>query len=158
MFIKRIKEYRPLEFMDYDKQKAGEILAKETNWRDYGGHHFESIYTRFVASYILPTKFDIDKRKVSLSAKIRSGKITRVKALEILAEEFYPKEKILKDKKVVLSQLGLSYKEFDDIMSLPNKSYKDYKTYSSTIRKFKFFVKIAVKLKLIPSVFPFFQI
>jgi N-acetyl sugar amidotransferase len=153
MFIKRIKEYRPLEFMDYDKQKAGKVLAKETNWKDYGGHHFESTYTRFVASYILPTKFEIDKRKVSLSAKIRSGKITRDKALEILSEEYYPQEKIEKDKKVILSQLGLSFKEFDDIMNSPKKTHKDYKTYITTIKKLKFFIKIAVKLKLIPSVF-----
>ena len=153
MFVKRIKEYRPLEFLDYDKQEAGKILAKETDWKDYGGHHFESIFTRFVASYIMPTKFDIDKRKVSLSAKIRSGKLKRDDALKILDEEYYPKEKVEKDKKYVLNKLGLSNKDFNEIMALPIKTHRDYKTYLTTIKKFRFFIKIACKLKLIPIVF-----
>lgn len=153
MFVKRIKEYRPLEFIDYDKQEAGKILEKETDWKDYGGHHFESIYTRFVASYIMPTKFDIDKRKVSLSAKIRSGKLKREEALTILNEEYYPVEKIEKDKDFVLTRLGLSSKEFEEIMVSPIKTHKDFKTYLTTIKKFRFFIKIACKLKLLPSVF-----
>ena len=153
MFVKRIKEYRPLEFLDYDKQEAGKILEKETDWKYYGGHHFESIFTRFVASYILPTKFNIDKRKVSLSAKIRSGKLKRDDALKILDEEYYPEEKIEKDKNYVLTRLGLSNKEFDKIMASPIKTHKDYKTYLTTIKKFRFFIKMACKLKLIPTVF-----
>ncbi|MCD4819022.1 MAG: N-acetyl sugar amidotransferase [Candidatus Cloacimonetes bacterium] len=153
MLVKRIKEYRPLEFLDYDKQEAGKILEKETDWKDYGGHHFESIYTRFVASYIMPTKFDIDKRKVSLSAKVRSGKLKRDEALAVLNGEYYPVEKIKKDQDFVLTRLGLSNKEFDEIMGSPIKTHKDYKTYLTTIKKFKFFIKIACKLKLLPIVF-----
>ena len=153
LFFKRIKEYRPLEFLDYNKKKAGKVLAEEIDWQDYGGHHFESIYTRFVASYILPTKFNIDKRKVSLSAKVRSGKLSRKDALIILNEEYYPEEKIKRDKEYVLSKLGLSKKEFGEIMASPIKTHNDYKTYLKTIKRFRFFIKIACKLKLLPSVF-----
>lgn len=152
VFIKRIKEYRPLEYTDYDKEEAGKILEKEVGWKYYGGHHFESIYTRFVASYILPTKFNIDKRKVSLSAQVRTGKITRDKALEIINDEYYPEEKIKEDKEFVLNKLGISNEEFDGIMNLPVETHHDYKTYLTTIKKFRFFIKIACKLKLLPEI------
>ena len=33
----------------------------------YGGKHYESIYTRFYQAYLLPRKFDIDKRKAHYS-------------------------------------------------------------------------------------------
>ena len=83
-FLKGIKVYQPLEYVDYNKKQAGEVLKDKLNWKDYGGHHFESIFTRFVASYILPTKFNIDKRKVSLSAQVRTGKISRDNAIGII--------------------------------------------------------------------------
>ena len=34
----------------------------ELGWRDYGGKHYESIFTRFFQGYYLPTKFGYDKR------------------------------------------------------------------------------------------------
>jgi len=150
--FKGIKVYSPLEYIDYDKKQAGEVLKDTLSWKDYGGHHFESIYTRFVSSYILPTKFNIDKRKVSLSAKVRSGKLSRKEALKILDEEYYPPKRIKKDKEAVLDRIGINDKEFEQIMISPIKSYNDYKTYLTTIKRFKFFIKIACKLKLLPEI------
>ncbi len=152
VFIKRIKECRPLEYIDYDKFEVGKILRKELGWKYYGGHHYESIYTRFVASYILREKFNIDKRKVSLSALIRSGKMTREEALEKITEKPYPDERIDEDKHYILEKLGLTKEEFDEIMSSPIKSFLDYPTYYTTIRKLRFFIKQACKLKLVPEV------
>lgn len=150
--FKRIKEYRPLEYIDYDKKEAGKILGNELGWKYYGGHHYESIYTRFVASYILMKKFNIDKRKVSFSAEIHSGKINRKEALEKLHKQPYPDDKIKEDKDYVLKRLDLSTKEFERLMSLPPKSFLDYPTYHSTIKKLRFFIKIACSLKLLPEV------
>lgn len=152
VFIKGIKEYRPLEYIDYDKVEAGKILHKELGWKYYGGHHYESIYTRFVVSHILMEKFNIDKRKVSLSAHIRSGKMTKKKALEILTEKPYPDEKINEDKLYILEKLGLTKEEFDKIMSFPIQSFIDYPSYYKLIRKLRFFIKIACKLKLVPEI------
>ena len=77
----------------------------------------------------------------------------REETLAILNEEYYPAEKIKKDQDFVLAKLGLGNKEFDEIMALPIKTHKDYKTYLTTIKKFRFFIKIACKLRLLPSVF-----
>lgn len=152
ILIKKIKEYRPLEYMIYDKNKAAKIIKREIGWKDYGGHHFESIYTRFVSSYILPTKFNIDKRKVSLSAQIRSGLLSRKEALEVIKKEYYPKDEIEKDKDYILAKLEISKEQFNRIMNLPIKSHLDYPNYHSIIRKLKLFIKLACRLKLLPDV------
>jgi len=97
-------------------------------------------------------KFNIDKRKVSLSAHIRSGKMTKKEALEILMEKPYPDEKINEDKHYILEKLGLTKEEFDKIMSSPIQSFIDYPSYYKLIRKLRFFIKIACKLKLVPEI------
>ena len=57
-YIKRIKEFRLLYYVPYKKDEIKKILKEELKWRDYGGHHYESIYTRFYQGYILPVKFN----------------------------------------------------------------------------------------------------
>ena len=52
---------------------------------DYGGKHRENTYTEFVGYDLLPNKFGIDKRRVYLSARMRSGLITREEAMAELA-------------------------------------------------------------------------
>ena len=79
--LKGIKTVPLLAYMNYSKEETKDILKREVDWTDYGGHHFESIYTRFVITDILWNKFRIDKRKVSLSAAVRSGKLSRDEAL-----------------------------------------------------------------------------
>jgi len=152
ILIRRIKEYRPLEYMVYDKKEAARVINKEINWQNYGGHHFESIYTRFMASYILPAKFNIDKRKVTLSAQIRSGLLNREEALDTIKKEYYPKDRIKKDRNYILEKLKMSEEQFAAIMNLPIKNHLDYPTYHSIIKKLKMFIKLACRLKLLPDV------
>ncbi|MDZ7647528.1 MAG: hypothetical protein U5K54_10340 [Cytophagales bacterium] len=58
-----IQSVSPLNLISYNKDLAKEELKKELGWRDYGGKHYESVFTRFYQGYILPQKFNIDKRK-----------------------------------------------------------------------------------------------
>ena len=60
------------------------IISDKLNWTDYGGKHYESVYTRFYQSYILPVKHNIDKRRAHLSNLICSGQITRSYAINEL--------------------------------------------------------------------------
>ena len=53
------------------------ILKKEVNWNYYGGHHHESLLTKFVVSSYLPKKFNIDRRLTSYSAMVRSNLISK---------------------------------------------------------------------------------
>ena len=81
-FVLKIKLIRLLNYFAYSKVEAKKVLTKELNWIDYGGHHHESIYTRFFQSYLAPLKFGMDRRMISFSAQIRSGLLTREEALE----------------------------------------------------------------------------
>lgn len=126
LYVKGIKSIRILEYLSYDRKKAMEILEKELCWKYYGGKHYESIYTRFFQGYILPRKFNIDKRKCHLSSLICSGQLTRDEALETIKNETYPLELQNDDKEYIKKKLELSEDEFQDIMNSPVKYFSDY--------------------------------
>tara|TARA_B100001059_G_C17818261_1_gene576629 strand:- start:728 stop:1873 length:1146 start_codon:yes stop_codon:yes gene_type:complete len=125
LFLK-VKDIRPFYYLDYDKSKARNFLENEYNWEYYGGHHHENLFTKFVMSYWLPEKFGIDKRKISLSAQVMSGHITKKEALKELSIPAASEGEFSKVKEFVLSKLDFTEKEFDDIWNSENKTYLDY--------------------------------
>jgi len=124
--IKNIKRVSILDYVPYVKKDVEEILVQELGWRDYAAKHYESIFTRFYQAYILPRKFNIDKRKAHLSNLICSGQITREDALKEMQKEPYTEEDLKRDKEYVLKKLGLTNDEFEEIMDLPIKSHLIY--------------------------------
>lgn len=122
-----------LDYIDYVKEDAKSILINELEWKDYGGKHFESIYTRFFQGYILPNKFGFDKRKMHLSSLICAGEITRDFALEELKNETYPLDLQNQDKEFVIKKFNLTSEQFERIMLSPKKTYYDYPCYPNTL-------------------------
>jgi N-acetyl sugar amidotransferase len=118
-----------LNYVDFVKQEAMELLQKELGWKYYGGKHYESIYTRFYQGYILPQKFGYDKRKTHFSSLICSREMTREAALEELKAETYPSDLQERDKEYVIKKLGLTEQGFEAIIDLPKKSFWDYPSY-----------------------------
>lgn len=139
-FIKRIEVVSILNYMEYNKDEVMKILENKLDWVYYGGKHYESVYTRFYQGYILPEKFNIDKRKGHLSDLIRSGQISREEALKKLDEPIYDEDLLRQDKIFVMKKFKLSEDEFDKLMQLPVKSYKDYPNSAKTVEKIKTFV------------------
>ena len=123
-----IKQVYPLNYLDYKINDAKDILSNKLGWKDYGGKHFESVWTRFYQGYILPKKFNIDKRKAHYSSLILSKQMNRDAALELLNQEPYPEKLQVEDKEYVLSKLNLSENEFEKIMASPVREHKDFKT------------------------------
>lgn len=115
-----------LNYIPYVKSEVKEVIIKELAWRDYGGKHYESIFTRFYQGYILPTKFKVDKRKAHLSNLIFSGQITKEEALIELAEPIYPIELLKKDYEFVLKKLGFTDQEMKDYISAPPQPHSNY--------------------------------
>jgi len=127
IYLQQLKSVRLLDYVDYNRSEAKRLLEKEIGWRDYGGKHYESIFTRFFQGYILPRKFGIDKRRAHLSALICSGQIERAQALEIITQDPYPSVEMMReDKEYVIKKLKLSDAEFEQIIAEPVKSYRDY--------------------------------
>lgn len=124
--IKKIKIVRPLNLINYRKKEAIETLQREIGWISYGTKHYESIFTRFFQGYILPVKFGFDKRRAHLSTLVCSGQMKREEALEEMKRDSYPPDLLRQDKEFVIKKLGLSEEEFEKIMKLPVKTYKDY--------------------------------
>jgi N-acetyl sugar amidotransferase len=124
--VKGIQSVTPLNYMEYNKKEVKETIKNELGWRDYGGKHYESIFTKFYQGYILPTKFGIDKRKAHLSNLICSKQMKREEALEELKKTLYDPEELKADKEYVLKKLGLSEAEFEAIMKLPPRKHTDF--------------------------------
>jgi len=126
--VLRLNPVSILNYVPYNKKNVKEIITRELDWRDYGGKHYESVFTKFYQAYILPEKFKIDKRKAHLSTLICSGQLTKEEALKELEQPLYTKDQLDTDKEYVLKKFGLTEKEFNDIMRLPAKNHADFKT------------------------------
>jgi N-acetyl sugar amidotransferase len=151
---KKIKIIPLLNYFDYDKEKAKEFLIKEMGWVDYGGKHYESIFTRFYQAYILPKKFNIDKRKAHLSALICAEQMTKPEALKVIETKAYEYEGVKEDKEYVLKKFGFTEEEFDTIMSqepIEHTQYASYmnKHYKREIQILKFLRPISRPIKKI---------
>lgn len=127
-YMKNIRRISILDYVPYVKEEAKAIIARELDWQDYGAKHHESIFTRFYQAYILPRKFNIDKRKAHLSALVCAGQMTREDALNEIRNDPYTEDGLRMDKQYVLGRLGLTDKEFEEMMNLPARSHLDYKS------------------------------
>lgn len=126
--IKRIQTVRILDFIDYNKAEALRVLQEELGWQYYGGKHYESIYTRFFQGYILPKKFNIDKRRAHFSNLICSNQMTLEQALQEIEYPTYSGILQEEDLDYVLKKFDLTEQEFDSIMNLPIKTHRNYTT------------------------------
>ncbi|OGQ06091.1 MAG: ExsB family protein [Deltaproteobacteria bacterium RIFCSPLOWO2_01_44_7] len=129
--ILKIRWISLLDYLDYKKENAINILEQKLGWTCYGGKHRESVYTRFYQTYILPKKFGYDKRKGHLSSLIVSGQITREHALEELNKLPCDPASLREEKEYVLNKLDLTDSQFDEILAKPPKKFADYSSYET---------------------------
>lgn len=141
-----------LNYLEYIKSDVKKEIIQKLNWRDYGGKHYESVFTRFYQGYILPVKFGIDKRKAHLSTLINSGQINRNSALLELESSIYPEDLRKSDFDFVLKKLGLSVEDFQQIMNLPIKKHRDYPVDRDIYQRFPMLLLLAPIWKLIKRI------
>jgi len=148
--IDQIKKIRPLYYMDYHKQDAMKLLTGELGWQWYGGHHLENRFTAFYHAYFMPKRFGIDARALGYAALVRSGQMPREEGLRLMAEPpvYSPGELAM-----VKKRLGFSDAEFERLMNLPRKTYRDYKTYKKTFERLRWFFWLMYKLDRVPKSF-----
>jgi N-acetyl sugar amidotransferase len=139
--LRRIRDLFVLNYVDYDKPHAVEILKRELDWEPYGAKHYENVYTKFFQGYILPQKFGFDKRRPHLSCLILDGKLSRDEALAEVERPAIDPEELRRDRVFTIKKLGLSEAEFDEIMALPRKTFWDYPSHERdlfTTRRYRF--------------------
>jgi N-acetyl sugar amidotransferase len=127
--LRGIRDLFVLNFVDYDKPRAIEVLKRELDWEPYGAKHYENVYTKFFQGQILPQKFGFDKRRPHLSCLILDDKLSRDEALAEVEHPAIDPEELRRDRVFVAKKLGLSEAEFDEIMALPRKTFWDYPSY-----------------------------
>ncbi|MGZ8422107.1 MAG: N-acetyl sugar amidotransferase [Nitrospira sp.] len=148
--LRGIKKIRPLYHIDYHKQHAMALLQRELGWQWYGGHHLENRFTAFYHTYFLPRRFGIDGRLLGYAAMVRSGQISRDQGLELIR---HPAEYDPEIVELVKKRLGFSTHEFDALMNLPHRTYREFRTYKRTFERLRPFWWLMYRLDRVPKSF-----
>lgn len=150
MALRGIQKIRPLYYINYIKSEAMSLLTRELGWEWYGGHHLENRFTAFWHTYFMPVRYNVDQRLLGYSALVRSGQMTRGQGMELMSTPpQYDPELV----EMVKKRLGFSDEEFDRLMQLPKKTYRDFKTYKTTFEKLRWLFYILYRLNRVPKSF-----
>ena len=147
--IKGISVWTPLYYYPYIRKTAEAILKEELSWIYPGAHYFDDLYHSLI-KYIHRVKFNIDLNMNSDSALLRSGQMSRETALERKKKIYH-----IEDEDVIrlcLKRLGLSKMELEDYLAIPIKTFKDYPTSWSKIKKLKWPIRIFSHWGFLPKV------
>lgn len=127
--VLKLKTLYPLDYVDYNRDRAFKELNEFCGFEYYGRKHLENILTAFVQLYWLPKKFGVDKRTSHLSSMIVSGQMTRDEGLNELSKPLIEDEAQMSENiALIKDRLSISDDEFDWIMSEPGKQHTEYKT------------------------------
>jgi N-acetyl sugar amidotransferase len=127
IYVNKIKYFGLLNYIDYDKKKAIDLLENEFGYENPIGKHFESNFTKIFQTYLLPKKFGIDKRLAHLSSEVISGLITRENALKILEDEAATLQISSSELSYFKSKFNFSDDDWEQILDLPVRSFRDYR-------------------------------
>ncbi|MEM7102345.1 MAG: N-acetyl sugar amidotransferase [Bacteroidota bacterium] len=126
--VKDIQRVNILDYIPYNKEAIKGILMTDYGWRDYGGKHYESVFTRFYQGYILPKKWQIDKRKAHLSNLIFAGQLTKEEAEAEMVKPCYDPKLQQEDFHYVAKKLGFTDEEFEQVLTQPNRAHEEFGT------------------------------
>jgi N-acetyl sugar amidotransferase len=126
----RMKKVRWIPFLDYTEYSKEVVLREleaKYGYKRYPYKHYESLFTRFYQGYILPRKFNVDKRLIHLSTLIASGQMTRDAALTGINGIAYPSQiELEEDISYFLKKMGWTKGQLDDYISRPEISHAAY--------------------------------
>ena len=123
---KQLSIHRPLNYLRYDKEVARSELRAAYGWRDYGGKHSESRFTKFYQDIYLPRKFGFDKRRLHLSSLIVSGQLSRAEAEHELSQPISLPDQQKRDLKFVAKKLEIDVAELEALIDKPAVPHVNY--------------------------------
>ena len=125
--ILHIESLRPLNYIDYNRERALKELNDFCDFEYYGSKHMENTLTKFIQVWWFYNRYGVDKRRSHLSSMIVSGQMTRDEALKELQNPPYNEDEMKEEIAGLLPKLGISEKEFEEILKQPPKQHTDYK-------------------------------
>jgi N-acetyl sugar amidotransferase len=136
VILNRIRWISFLDYLDYRKLDALEVLKRDYGYKPYPHKHYESVFTRFYQGYLQPYKFGVDKRKPHLSSLVMNGEISREEALRQAQGIAYPSEKEMEaDRLYFIKKMGWSEEKFEDYMRRPEKPHDAYPSEAAFYQK-----------------------
>lgn len=126
-FILGIQSPRPLNYIDYNRDRAFRELNEFCGFEYYGRKHLENVFTAFIQLVWFPRKFGVDKRTAHLSSMIVSGQMTREAAMKELAEPFYDETMMAGYLALIKEKLEMSDEEYEEIMAAPAHEHTEYR-------------------------------
>tara|TARA_B100001989_G_scaffold85898_1_gene59628 strand:- start:6247 stop:7395 length:1149 start_codon:yes stop_codon:yes gene_type:complete len=125
-YIKKLKVFKPLNYIPYKQKDAVNELIVNYGWKPYSQKHFDSRFTRFFEGYWLPNRFGYDMRRNQFSSLILSGQMTRELALEKLKMPSLSKEEVKEEFIYMSDKLHITLEELKFYEKMDKKYYWDY--------------------------------
>lgn len=122
-----IEEFRPLNYVEYNRKRAFQELKNFCGFEYYGGKHLENTLTAFIQLYWFTKRFGVDKRTSHLSSLIVSNQLTREEALKEASEALCDQKEMDKYISIIKDNLKISDDEFIRIMSAPIHQHEEYR-------------------------------
>lgn len=123
-----IESPRPLNYIDYNRDRAFAELREFCGFEYYGRKHLENALTAFIQLVWFPQKFGVDKRTSHLSSMIISGQMTRDEALRQLEEPLYDADQMDGYIAWIKREFHISDVEFEELMNVQPHQHTDYRT------------------------------
>lgn len=110
-WIRGIKTFYLLDYFNYNRAEAEQVLINKYNFKSTGDKHEENYFTWWFQNWYLFEKWGIDKRKAHYASMVVSGQMSRADALEkLLTNPIYP-------------EFGIEKK----VLTYPKHRHEDYK-------------------------------
>lgn len=146
--VRKIKTVPFLYYVDYVRTDVDVFLKENLKWEDPGAHYFDDLYQALM-TYVHRVKFGINRRIYNYSALVRSGQLDREEAIKRANRKYE-----IEDPKIIdlcIKRLGLTKEEFDEFLNQDPKYFWHYPNSYNLIKLFKYPIKIASKLNLLPG-------
>jgi hypothetical protein len=137
----------PLYMREYKDREIQAELTRELGWVYGGHHHFDCAYKPFVG-HIQARKFNIDYRKVTLSALVRTGQSSRESALASLQQVPTATDAEVRH---CLERLEMTQGDLERILATPTRAFRDYRSYYSVVSRLKLPLKLMARLGIVPE-------
>lgn len=148
--VNRLIKVRPLYYLDFQKEQTKAMLARDYGWQWYGGHHLENRFTAFFHTYFWPRRWGIDGRLLGHCALVWSGQMDRAAALAELEEPPVYDPNLVE---YVRTRLGYSHADWERLMNLPRRTYRDYPNYKRTFERLRPLFWLLYKAHRVPKSF-----
>ena len=108
---------KPLNYIQYKKEDAENLLHEKFGWQKFNHKHQESIFTRFLEDFWFPKKFGFDRRRAHFSSLILTEQMTRDEAMKRIEKPEYSEEFLLSEFEFVAQKLDISVEDFKKIFN-----------------------------------------